>query len=268
MSVQKIPLDTVQKIRQHIKSMLVLPDSENNPKSWSNYENLEDLPEPELLGDLGDLFNVGGTIEEASRAPNNRGKWFVSASNPGAALLKLPGLRLAADTRLISYLYRLQDSGIGATWAVPEDCSTTAHLEKALEASDRTRAPQPLGALGDLMDAVEGDRSPASFVVASILRRELREFGALGKACNWSYHHIVSTLPIKVQWQWRIDTPKDLSPKVRIFPDGRAVIEFFTCRTAAPIAIFQHVDQYPANGYKAVSIDRPVAVAARQPAKK
>jgi hypothetical protein len=267
MSVQKIPLDTVQKLRQHIKTTLVLPDSENNPKSWSTYENLEDLPEPELLGDLGELFNVGGTVEEASRAPNNRGKWFVSSSNPGAALLKLPGLTLKPDLRLISYLYRMQDSGIGATWAVPEALGTTGSLEKALADSDRTRPPQPPGALADVMDAVEGDRSAASFIVASILRRELREFGALGKACNWSYHHIIASLPIKVQWQWRIEQPKDLSPKVRLFSDGRAVIEFFTCRTAAPIAVFQHVDQYPANGYKAVSIDRPVAVA-RQAVKK
>jgi len=42
---------------------------------------------------------------------------------------------------------------------------------------------------------------------------------------------------------------------------GQSVLEFFTCRTTAPIAIFQHVDQYAAGEYQAKGVDRAVAIA-------
>ena len=111
------------------------------------------------------------------------------------------------------------------------------------------------------MDAIEGDRSPMSFVVASILRRELKEFGTLGKTRRWSNHRLIDALPAQVQWQWRAQASKDLSPKVRLLPEGKVVLDFFTCRTTAPIAIFQHVDQYAAGEYQAKGVDRAVAIA-------
>lgn len=261
MSVQKIPLETVQKIRQYIKTSLTLPESENAPKAWTLLDELEELPEPASLSALGELFNFGGPVEEATNAPNNRGRWFISVMNPGAALLKLPGLRLKPDMRLVSYLYRSENDGMGVTWAVPEELSTTAQLELALTHSSGRHPPHPAGALEDVMQAIEGDRSVASFVVASMLRRELHEFGALGKFCNWSHHRLIQTVPGKIPWKWRIDAPKDLSPKVRVLPDGRAAIEFFTCRVAAPIGLFQHVDQYPADHYTPASLDRSIATA-------
>jgi hypothetical protein len=261
MSVQKIPLESIQKIRQFIKNALTLPESENHPRSWSSYDEVDELPEPDSLGDLGELFNFGGPTQEATYAPNTKGQWFISSANPGAVLIKLSGLKLKPELRLVSYLYRNADDGVGITWAVPESLSTTAHLEKGLiNSGDRTRPPQPEGALSDLMEAIEGDRSPVSFVVASILRRELKEFGALGKSSNWTHHRLINSLPTQVRWQWKIEEPKDFSPKVRVFPDGKAAIEFFTCRVAAPVAIFQHIDQYPIGQYKAASLERPIAV--------
>ena len=262
MTVQKIPLEAVQKIRQHIKTVLVLPESENRPRSSWDLTTEEELPEPNSLNELGSLFNFGGSAPEESHVPNRQGQWFISSTNPGAVLLKLPGLKLKPELRLITYLHRVAEDGIGATWAVPEHLSTTAQLEKALSVSgDRQQPPQPNGALAHVMDAVDGDHSPASYLVASILQRELKEFGALGKSCDWTHHRLIAAIPAQANWQWRIDVPKDLSPKVRLLPDGRAALEFFTCRVVAPIAIFQHIDQYPTGQYKAAYLDRPVAVA-------
>jgi hypothetical protein len=259
MSVQRIPFENLQKIRNHIQAALVIPNAENRPKSWSDDASGQDLPEPGLLGDLGELFNMGSTLEEANRSPNNRGKWFISTINPGAALLKLPGLKLKDNIRLVTYLYRFQEQGLGATWAVPEIHSTTALLEQALAHSDRSRHPQPQGSLEDVMDAMVGDGSPLSFVVATLLCRELRELGMLGQDCNWSKHRLLGTLPATVPWKWLINQPANLSPKIRFFQDGRAAIEFFSCRTSHPITIFQHIDQYAAKSYKATTLDRPIA---------
>jgi hypothetical protein len=259
MPIQKISLEALQKIRQYIASALTLPDTESHPRALPPIE--EEPPEPDNLSDLGSLFSFGSPPELETHAPNARGKWFVSTVNPGAALIKLPGLRLKPGMRMVAYLNRTADQGQGIALALPEPLSTTAHLEKALNGGfNHQQAPTPEGALGHIMEALDGDRSPISFMIASIFQRELNELGAKGKACNWSHHRLIDALPAQVKWQWRANPPKDLSPKVLIYPDNRAAIEFFTCRVVAPVAIYHHVDQYPVEGYKAARSDRAIAV--------
>ncbi|MBW4526265.1 MAG: hypothetical protein KME18_13870 [Phormidium tanganyikae FI6-MK23] len=258
MSTQRVPLEALQKIRQHFKTALLVPASEDHPEM---YTERDEPPKPESLEGLGSLFHFGGSLEEAIQMPNRQGQWFISAANPGTALMKLPGLKLKPEFRVISYLYRMGDDGTGATWALPEAFSTTSHLEKALlAAGGRDAPPKPEGALADFMDAIDGDHSPMSFVIASLLLRELLEFGKIGRIAVWSHHRLINALPSLPKWQWRSEAPKDYSPKVRAFPDGRVAVEFFTCRTVAPIAVFQHVDQYLAGEYRAKHLDRAIAV--------
>ncbi len=261
MPIQKVSLDVLQKVRQHIKSALTLPDSENHPRSPDGMLTDEDPPEPDSLGDLGSLFGFGGAEEMESQAPNTQGKWFISSMDPGAALLKLPGVTVQPGYRLVTYLHRTPADGIGITWAVPEAMSTTAQLETALTAKcDLQHPPKPAGALADLMEVIRGDGSPQSFLIASLLRRELREFGTLGKFCNWTHHRLINAVPPQVKWDWKAKQPQDFSPKVLVYPDQKVAIEFFTCRVTAPVAIFQHVDQYAPNQYKAASADRAIAI--------
>jgi hypothetical protein len=265
MTLQKLPFETLQKLQHHIKAALALPDSENHPQSQL-FGDEEELPEPDSVSALGNLFNFGASLEASTYAPNTQGKWFISSTNPGSALLKLPGLWLRSDLRLVSYLYRVVEDGIGITWAVPESLSTTAQLENALaESGDRKQPPRPTGALAEVMQAMDGDRSPLSFVIASLLKRELQELGALGKSCDWEHHRLIATLPTQVNWQWRLQTPpRDLSTKVQILDTGNAAIEFFTCRVSPPIAIFQHIDHYQPSHYTPASLDRPIAVAVQR----
>ena len=49
------------------------------------------------------------------------------------------------------------------------------------------KAPKPWDALDDVMQAIEGDDSPASYFAASLLRRELREFGARWHGLDWAH---------------------------------------------------------------------------------
>jgi hypothetical protein len=262
MPIQKISLETLQKIRHHIRVVLTLPEVEDHP--GSRLPEGEEPPEPDSLSNLGDLFNFGAVPEIEPHAPNAQGKWFISSTNPGSALMKLPGLRLKPGLRLVTYLHRTVEQGLGVTWAIPEEFSRTYQLEKVLtQHSGSKTLPQPEGALKDLMEAVEGDRSPLSLIAASVLWRELKELGALGKACDWSHHRLIDSPPSQAHWQWQVSPPKDLSPKVLIHPDGKAAIEFFTCRVSAPVALHQHIDQYPLAHYKAASIHRVVAVPKR-----
>ena len=272
MSTQRIPLETLQKVRQYLKGILVLPESENRPFTTA-LANSTLSPEPDSLAALGDLFRIGGGMDEGVPKPNNCGEWYVSVMDPGVVFMKLPGLHLRSGYRLATYLYRQGEEGVGKTWAIPEAMGTTANLEQALSAAGtEEEPPKPLNCLEDISLAIEGDNSPGSYVYASLLRRELQEFGALGKQGIWGKHTLISSIPQQLRWQWRTEV-KDLSSKVKIFPDGRAIVEFFSCRVTPSIAIFQHLDQYStrdsseksAGAYLPKSINRLVAIGQRKP---
>lgn len=262
MSIQKFPLEALKKVRQYIQSTLSLANTERQPQTWTGLEDAEDeLPEPESVDDLSGIFEFGGRSED-SPTPASRGHWFVSTVNPGTALLKLPGLQLKPELRLVSYLYRSDEDGAGLIFAVPEFLSTTAYLEKALHKSNSiSQPPRPEGALPHFMEAIEGDRSAISFLAASIVRREFQEFGGIGKRCHWSHHRFIDAIPPQARCQWRLEQPpKDLAPKARVSPDGQAVVEFFSYRSGSTIVLYRHFDQYVAGQYKPNSVDKAIAI--------
>lgn len=263
MALQKFSLDVVHKVQQHIQSQLILPPSEQHPVTESSERAIAvETVEPASLDALGDLFRVGGFGDEDGSAPNAEGRWFISTVDPAASINKLPGLSLKSGVRLVTYLQRQSSGGMGVTWALPEMMSTTAELEAALESvGDRAIPPHPKGALGNVMDGVQGDRSPGSFIAASILLRELKEFGRSGQNCRWSHHRLITAVPPNKPWKWRTKAPlADLSPKIQIQENKTVLVEFFSCRIAPPVSIFRHLDQYPAQSYRPKANDQVVAL--------
>jgi hypothetical protein len=259
LSLQKLPLAALQQVRQYIQSTIAVADTEQRFQAWAKLDDFEDLPEPESVDDLSSVFAFGSL---AAESPQRGSRWAVSTVNPAAALAKLPGLNLKAGMRMVSYVFQGREEGVGIVWALPEAMSTTAALERVIS-GDVSRPPKPGGAFDHFMGAVEGDRSAASFMVATLLRRELEEFGATGKRVNWSQHQLIEAVPSQAKWQWKGQPPADLSIKVKGMPDGRAAIEFFTCRVTNPVSIVRHVELYPAESYIAESQNQTIALAQR-----
>jgi hypothetical protein len=258
MSIQRFSLAAVQKVRQYIQDALAV-DADQQSQVWAGLDEVDDIPEPESLDDLSGVFAFGGLSPEEIAAPRTRAHWAISTVNPAAALLKLPGLWLKPNWRLVSYLYRDGKNGGGVVFALPTERATTACLEESLGSSDPKQPPAPKGALADVMEAFDGDRSAVSFLVASIFDRELREFGAGGSFRNWAHHRLIDSVPTQAKWQWQTQQPQDLTPKVKIMPDGQAIVEFFTCRVSSGVGIYRHVDQYPATGYKPKRLNKLIA---------
>lgn len=262
MALQKFSLEIVQKVQQYIQSQLTLPASEQQPVGDSNERAMAiEAMAPASLDALGDLFRVGGFGDDEGIAPNAEGRWFISTVNPAAALSKLPGLTLKDKVRLITYLQRQSTGGMGVTWALPELMSTTAELEAAIESAGvGAIPPHPKGSLGNVMDGIAGDRSPASYIAASILLREFKEFGRSGQNCRWSHHRLITAPPNK-PWKWRTQKPlTNLSPKVQIKDEQAVMVEFFSCRVVPPIALFRHLDQYVAKSYRPKTNDQVIAL--------
>lgn len=259
MSIQKFPLVAVKKARQHIQGTLSLVASEQQPEIWMSED--EHIPEPESLDDLSGLFNFGGLSATDVSTPKRQHQWFVSTINPADALLKLPGLRLKPGVRLVGFLYRVDADGVGLVYAIPEALSTMEQLEKAIHNSGNlSQPPKPEGAYSHFMEAIEGDRSPTALMLASIFRRELQEFGVIGRRRSWGLHQFIDALPPQANCHWKVEPPPtDLSPKVKVLPDGRAVLEFFTYRAEQTITIYRHLDQYAVSHYVPSSLDKVIA---------
>jgi len=256
MTIKKYPLSSIQKVRKYLLQSLALPDTEQA----EGYSETDEMPEPESLDDLSGIFTFGGTPLAQNPPTMIQDEWFISTVNPGACLIKLPGLQIKPEYRLVSYLFRSQGNGMGVVWAVPEAFSTTTDLEQALSNQPTmTQTPRPKQALDDFMGAIAGDRSPSSFLMASILRRELQEFGAVGDRQNWSRHELIDTVP-SGEWNWRTAQPRDLWPKVKILEDGQAAVEFFTYCHTTPKKLYRHLDQYATDSYLSRSLDNALAV--------
>jgi hypothetical protein len=117
------------------------------------------------------------------------------------------------------------------------------------------------------MNAITGNLTPASFLIASLLQRELQEFGRCGQFHRWHHHRLIGNVPKQRHWQWRMEQPHNLNPKVYSLPNGKMAVEFYTCRIVPPIGIFRHVDRYPGNSYVAKSSNQAIASAAQQASK-
>lgn len=238
MSIQKIPLATLQKVRQYLQPALKLDRS------------TQDDSLPESIAALGDVFSRG------FEAQPQQG-WSLSAIDLSDIFAKLPGLKLQAGYRLVSYLWQDDRGSRAQVWAVPIDRATTKELVQAIAQSSATLPPRPAAALPDWMLAVQGDRSLGSFLVASLLRREMQS-GTSGDYGDWSHHHLIDRVPTALRTMPKAAQLQNLSPRLRQFPDRRVAVEFFTCRSIAPIGIFRHVDLYSATNYTANSLDRVI----------
>ena len=265
MSIYKLSLAGLQKVRDHIQASLVIPELENQPSTVSLMDWEEEIPEPTSLDTLGDRFRAASDPDDLVSAPNLEGRWFLSSANPAIALKKIPGLQLQDNFRLVTYLLRTPKGGQGCTWAVPEFASGTAQLEEALIDCDRHHTPRPAQSLDDVMMALTGDGSPSSYLLASLFCREVNEFGGVGTQSHWLNHRLVGKVPAQVKWEWKVPTPyENLTPKVRALEDGRMAVEFFTCHTKAPIALYRHLDQYTAHSSVPKCSNVPIALATKK----
>lgn len=262
MSSQQFPISALQALRRSLQQQLVLPACEHTP----NGEAVEEIPEPDSLASLSTLFRKGGITHSEGSTPNINGRWFISTVDASAALKQLPGIALKPNYCLVTYLYRIRRSngnhGGAVTWAMANRLSTTSHLEAALTtAGDHKTPPYPEGALSNYMTAITGNLTASSFVIASVLQRELQEFGRCGKFHRWQHHRLIGAVPNQRQWQWRMKQPKTLMPTVHSLANGKVAVEFYTCRIVPPIGIFRHVDRYPNDSYVAKSSNQAIAAA-------
>ena len=120
------------------------------------------------------------------------GNWSFAHEQANDLLGVFDTLWLKPGFVLHAYVYREFHGGNGWIWAVPADSVPVASRQDPTLQHGRTmRPPEAI----PLMQAIEGDGSPWSYLSASILSREAAEFGAFWHGCEWSVHTILSKPP-------------------------------------------------------------------------
>ena len=112
----------------------------------------------------------------------------------------------------------------------------------------------------DVMDSVEGDGSPLSFLQASLLARE----SELRGDPQWYLHGLVLSPPGPPSggvpdWKWLADQPSRWEPAVERRADGSVVVTFHTVVTTFEDRLFRHQDVFAGPGYRFTPNDELIA---------
>ena len=199
--------------------------------------------------------------------------WNKSDADPMRLLAVFSALRIRPGFVLRAYQFCDGGNGNGRVLAMPTD----APFPEPVECFDFAEPPQPPFALGHPMDAVDGDGTPWSFLSASILSREIDEFGAMWHGCDWSTHTILGADPwnfepqAKVrhrrqplagspveQWEWKQPRPEAWEPTVDQAEEA-VIVKFFTMSGLGCETIYRWTDTYKPGSYRPETLEEDVA---------
>lgn len=200
---------------------------------------------------------AGAQAESAKDATNG---WSKSKGDPTKILQAFDALRLKKGFVLRAYQFREGGNGNGFVWALPESAAFPEPGDCPRVDIHFLKPPKPPAALDDVMGAIEGDGSPRAHLQASLLKRELGEFGAMWHGLDWSTHRILGANPLKApasgkgqspfdsvgdpkDWKWSAPEPAEWNPQV-VFDKGAVVVTFHTFSGHGTSAIHRHVDTF------------------------
>ncbi|MHC5082118.1 MAG: hypothetical protein ACYTHN_24195 [Planctomycetota bacterium] len=196
--------------------------------------------------------------------------WSVSREDPARLFEFFPPLRLREGFVLKAYQFTEGGNGNGFVHALPEGTPLPDPRSCAETRDDHFLTPPvPPGALENVMEAVEGDGSLESYFAASLLDRELTEFGALWHGLSWSTHILLDGNPYSTDpkealksldpnrfhsprdpdhVEFLADPPKIWSPTVREEED-LVTVTFHTYSGLGRDALFRHEDRFARGSY-------------------
>jgi len=195
--------------------------------------------------------------------------WSKCKGDPGKVVEVFECLRIRKGFVLRAYQYGSEGDIWGLICAMPTDST----FPKPLECGATNfmfgpgKPPQPPDALDGPMAVFDGDGSPWSYICASLLVRELGDFGAQWHGVGWGWHQMLEENPWKAdgtgrpsdfgirkrdpkgtRWKVLEQRPKQWRPHVRM-EKGQITVTFYTWTNRNREAIFKHVDTYKPGSY-------------------
>lgn len=229
-----------------------------------------------------EIIKLRRKAQELALVPENTPDgWSKSLVDPMKIVPLFKPLRVKQDYQLKAYQFKEEMNGNGVVWAMPADASFPNPNEIQEDGGTLFRSPKPGKALDNVMEAIEGDRSARSFLLASLLKRELDEFGALWHGARWSMHTVLDADPWlgpgpsemddpiehpsrpAANWQWKTTKPRDWRPTVTV--NGNvATVKFYTYSALGKEGIYEHIDEYRPGEYRFTTEKKKIAEGPRE----
>lgn len=204
--------------------------------------------------------------------------WSKSRVDPAKVVSVFPGLKLRESFVLRAYVFKEEGNSSGFVWGMPKEAAYPEPKDCPRLESHFLNPPKPLDALDDLMEAIDGDDTAASYFHASLLKREIREFGGGWHGIQWGMASVLDQSPWKSpvkedaepfekprsklrDWKWMAEQPKDWRPEVKMERD-QVVVSFYVYTALAGSGdnqemererILHYVDTYKRGKYRSLS---------------
>jgi hypothetical protein len=189
-------------------------------------------------------------------------------------LAAFPALSVRAGWVLRAYQFRASGNGNGVVWAMPEDAPFPEPSECPQTVSEPVpgvalRPPRPARALDDVMEVIEGESRPWTYLSASIFAREASELGALWHGSSWGVERVLDADPwlappqdLEVEfardstpdaWSWNgwarnEAVNRDWRPAVDDSGDAGVTVSLLAYSGHIPEEIVRHVDRFDTPG--------------------
>jgi hypothetical protein len=211
--------------------------------------------------------------------------WSKSRVEPAKMLTVFPELKVREGYVLRAYVFKEDANSNGFVWALPADAEFPAPEDCPRLESHFLKPPKPFDALDDAMEVIAGDDSPESYLHASLLRRELKEFGGGWHGIQWGMNTVLDDSPWNLpprseeesmamypeskpeEWKWIAPRPDDWKPEVRLEKD-RAIVTFYSYTPLSAELddgemekerIIRHVETYRRGKYRPLIVEKKLA---------
>jgi hypothetical protein len=179
--------------------------------------------------------------------------WVKSKVNPNLVLEPFKRLWLKPGFTLGAYQFHQSGNGHGVVWAAPIESEFPSPHEFIDNVEDGYRLPRPPDAI-EVMDALEGDGTPRSYLQASILCRELWEFGAIWHGVDWRDVTVVDREPVRFcnadeDAEWGEPKPTDWRPSASL-SDGTCKAVFYGTTQQVQMRVIRFTDTYEKGTYR------------------
>lgn len=212
--------------------------------------------------------------------------WTVSTLNLQAFMAEFaPSLTLKSGLILRAYQFISEGrDGEARVYAIPENLPFP-ELDFGLFDLFDDEPPPPFGSLNNIMEAIEGDFSPWSYLCASLFAREISEVGAFGHGSHWvsfrildqnpwtdpknqltgtmnenpwtdPTNHLTGTIN---EWEWLEAQPSHWKPSVCV-ENHQITVQFYTYSGLGGQTINRHIDRYIPNSYVFESSTTNIAI--------
>nr|WP_318539769.1 hypothetical protein [Terribacillus saccharophilus] len=187
-----------------------------------------------------------------------RSGWNISLENPEDIVCGFSLLSIRDGIKLRAYQHSMGVAGAGLVYAIPAVSSLPDILHREGE------PPIPDDALDDFMEAIEGDKSPLSYLQAAICYHELHEFGAFWHSVSWGEDRIlpdedenqydyspVTDIADLKEIDFKLKTqelPESLFPRF-YYDNSIPVISFYTINDVGQVKLIRYKHVFSTDGY-------------------